>query len=84
MGVYTEWGTLQGTLQSNSNGAVTIQYDYCGSVATPAAGAETGGWIQYWDFSTGAMSTNVIYLGTGSSAGGVGAAPCWAWVAMAS
>ena len=71
---------------SGVNGLKTVLYQYCGAVAAPAAKAATGGRIQYWDFaaSTPALSTNVIYVGTGSASGGAGAAPCFTWVTPAS
>lgn len=61
-------------LLTNSTGADTsltssttnlenmVDYDYVGT-----AGAATGGRIQYWDFSTNAISTNIIYVGNADS-----------------
>lgn len=47
-----------------SNGEASIDYDYVGGSATTATGAR----IRYWDFTTGALSTTVIYLGTATAA----------------
>ena len=70
---------------SSSNGATAVFYQYCGAIAAPTAGNETGGRIQYWDFTTGAVSTNVIYLGTGAAGLGAGTgAVCNTWVTPAS
>lgn len=46
-----------------SNGATDVTWSYVGSSATTA----TGGRITYWDFSTGAVSTDVIYVGDATS-----------------
>lgn len=51
------------TALSATNGEASVDYDYVGASATTA----TGGRIQYWDFTTGAVSTTVIYLGTATS-----------------
>lgn len=59
----------------------TVVYESCGATASPAATAVTGGRIQYFDFSTTAVSTTVIYVGSGQAT--VGAAPCFAWAAAA-
>lgn len=68
-----------------SNGLTNVWYQYCGTVAAPAAGAATGGRIQYWDFTTNALSTNVVYVGTGAAGLGVGAGTvCNTWVTPAS
>jgi prepilin-type N-terminal cleavage/methylation domain-containing protein len=77
---------LTGAL-SASNATTTITYQYCGAVAAPAAGAATGGRIQYWDssLSTPAVSSNVLYVGTGAAGLGVGAGTvCNTWVTPAS
>jgi len=67
------------------NGLKTVQYQYCGAVAAPAAGAATGGRIQYYDFTTSALSTNIIYVGSGAATLGVGAGTvCNTWVTPAS
>ena len=39
-----------------------VDYEYKGSVSAP-----TGAKITYWDFTTGALSTTVIYLGDAKS-----------------
>ena len=49
-----------GGVLSAANGENSIDYDYVGASTTTA----TGGRVRYWDFTTGAISTNVIYLGT--------------------
>lgn len=36
---------------------------------SPDCTAPTGGRITYWDFTTGAQSTNVIYVGSGAATG---------------
>lgn len=77
-------GTGVNATPSATNGLTTVWYQYCGSVAAPAAGAALGGRIQYWDFATGALSTSVIYVGTGSSTGGGGTGNCHTWVTPAS
>ena len=77
-------GTGVNATPSATNGLTTVWYQYCGAVAAPAAGAATGGRIQYWDFTTGALSTSVVYFGTGSSSMGAGVAPCHTWVTPAS
>ena len=43
----------------------TVWFQYCGATVAPAETAALGGRIQYWDYSTGQVSTNVIYFGTG-------------------
>lgn len=73
-------GTGVNATPSGTNGLTTVWYEYCGAVAAPAAGAATGGRIRYWDFTTGALSTNIIYVGSGSASGGAAAAPCHTWV----
>lgn len=67
---------------NNTNGATTIWYQYCGATGTGlATTAATGGRIRYWDFSTGAFSTNVIYFGTGASGLGAGSGTvCNTWL----
>jgi prepilin-type N-terminal cleavage/methylation domain-containing protein len=66
---------LTTTALDSSNGAASIKYMYCGDVADPGVDdVIKGGRIQFWDFSTGAASANVIYVGTGSAT--TGAAPC--------
>lgn len=78
-------GTGLTAAPSASNATTTIQYQYCGAVAAPAAGAATGGRIQYWDSTTGALSTNVLYVGTGAAGLGAGAGTvCNTWVTPAS
>jgi prepilin-type N-terminal cleavage/methylation domain-containing protein len=76
-------GTGANATPSATNGLTTVLYQYCGTVAAPAAGAETGARIQFWDFKTSALSTTVLYMGTGSSSGGAGSAPCHTWVTPA-
>jgi prepilin-type N-terminal cleavage/methylation domain-containing protein len=78
-------GTVNNATPSATNGQTTVWYQYCGAVAAPAAGAALGGRIQFWDFSTGALSTTVLYVGTGAAGLGVGAgAVCNTWVTPAS
>lgn len=77
-------GTGNNATPSATNGLVTVWYQYCGTIAAPLAGAETGGRIQVWDFTTGALSTTVTYVGTGASGLGVGSgAVCNTWVTPA-
>lgn len=45
------------------NGKTSVAYQYKGSSATTA----TGGQILFWDFSTNAVSTTIIYVGDGKS-----------------
>ena len=47
---------------SSSNGTTNVTWECLTSCTDPA-----GGKITYWDFSTGAVSTNVIYVGTADS-----------------
>src|ERR1044072_3993704 len=54
-------GTTSGL--TSSNGKTSVSYQYKGSSATTA----TGGRIQFWDFSTGAVSTTKIYVGDATS-----------------
>jgi len=62
----------------------TVVYEYCGAVAAPAATATTGGRIRYWDFATNALSTTIIYVGTGQVGLGAGAGTvCNTWVTPA-
>ena len=62
-------GTEPLTLLTAANKAVTVTYACSGGTASAGActGA-TGGKITYWDFSTSAVSTNVLYLGAATSA----------------
>jgi prepilin-type N-terminal cleavage/methylation domain-containing protein len=77
-------GTGVNATPSATNGATTVWYQYCGAIAAPLSGNETGGRIQYWDFGTNALSTNVVYVGTGAAGLGVGAgAVCNTWVTPA-
>lgn len=46
-----------------SNGETSVSYQYKGASATTA----TGGRVQYWDFTTGAVSATVIYVGNAAS-----------------
>ncbi len=46
-----------------SNGEGSVSYQYKGGSATTA----TGGRVQYWDFTTGAVSGTVIYVGNAAS-----------------
>jgi prepilin-type N-terminal cleavage/methylation domain-containing protein len=50
------------TALSNANGKTSILYKYKGASTAP-----TGGSVSYWDFTTGAASTTVIYVGDGKS-----------------
>lgn len=73
-----------GTLTS-ANATTTVLYQYCGAVAAPAAGAATGGRIQYFDSVTNATATTVLYVGTGAAGLGAGAGTvCNTWVTPAS
>jgi O-antigen ligase len=54
-------GTTNGL--TSTNGKTTVSYQYKGASATTA----TGGRIQFWDFSTGAVSTTKIYVGDANS-----------------
>jgi prepilin-type N-terminal cleavage/methylation domain-containing protein len=47
---------------SNTNGENSIDYDIVGTSANA-----TGGRVRYWDFTTGAVATNIIYLGSATS-----------------
>ena len=77
-------GTGVNATPSATNGTTTMLYEYCGAVAAPTAGNETGGRIQFWDFSTGALSSTVYYFGSGAAGLGVGAgAVCNTWVTPA-
>lgn len=67
-----------GTAISATNGESSISYEYCGATATPAAGAALGGRIRYWDFSTNAFSTTIIYVGSGAAT--IGTDTCDSWV----
>lgn len=70
---------------SADNATTTVTYQYCGAVAAPAADAATGGRIQFWDSVTGAVSTTVLYVGTGAAGLGAGAGTvCNTWVTPAS
>ena len=52
---------LTGSQTLATNKSVSeILWKYDGSI-----GASTGGTIQYWDFSTNAISTNILKVGTG-------------------
>jgi prepilin-type N-terminal cleavage/methylation domain-containing protein len=79
--LYYTGGTGNNATPSNANGTTTVWYQYCGAVAAPLAGAETGGRIQYWDFTgSGALSSNIIYVGTGAASLGVGTGTvCTTW-----
>lgn len=55
--------TNTSTALSGSNGLTNVTYEYVGGTATTA----TGGRLKYWDFTTGAASTTVIYLGSATS-----------------
>jgi len=57
--------TLSSSAPTSSNGTTTVQFLVC-SNATPTV---VGYQIKYWDFTTGAVSTNVITGGTSSGAG---------------
>jgi len=46
-----------------TDGKTQVSYQYKGSSATTA----TGGRIQFWDFSTGAVSSTKIYVGDAAS-----------------
>ena len=46
-----------------SNGTTNVRWEYVGSSATSA----TGGRIRYWDFTTNALSTTIIYVGDATS-----------------
>ena len=48
---------------TSGNGETSVSYQYKGASATTA----TGGRVQFWDFSTGAVSTTVIYVGNAAS-----------------
>ena len=48
---------------TSANGSTSVSYQYKGASATTA----TGGRVQYWDFSTGTVSTSVIYVGDAAS-----------------
>jgi prepilin-type N-terminal cleavage/methylation domain-containing protein len=54
--------TISGSAPTSSTQTV-IQYQYIGADATHA----TGGELIYWDYATGAPSTNVIYVGNATS-----------------
>ena len=58
--------TVQGTAIAAAS-TTTIRYEYCGVAANPAAGSVLGGRITYWDYTTGAVSLNIIYVGSGTS-----------------
>jgi prepilin-type N-terminal cleavage/methylation domain-containing protein len=45
-----------------TNGERAVEYHY-----TPTTGSATGARIRYWDYQTGAISTNIIYLGNATS-----------------
>lgn len=53
----------------------------CGATSPIGTGNALGGRIQYWDSVTGAVSTNIIYFGTGSAT--TGTATCNAWETIA-
>jgi type IV pilus assembly protein PilA len=50
------------TTLSNTNGENSVDYDLVGTSANA-----TGGRVRYWDFTTGALATTVIYLGGATS-----------------
>lgn len=55
--------TNTSTALSGTNGLTNVTYEYVGGSATTA----TGGRLKYWDFTTGAASTTIIYLGSAVS-----------------
>ena len=77
-------GTGNNATPSATNGTVTVWYQYCGAIAAPAAGAELGGRIRFWDFSTSALSTTIIYVGSGTVGDAPGTATCNTYVTPAS
>jgi prepilin-type N-terminal cleavage/methylation domain-containing protein len=86
-GIYLYYlgGTGNNAALSAANGKTTIWYQYCGTTAAPTAGNETGARIQYWDFTTNALSINVVYLGSGAPGLGAGSGTvCNTWVTPAS
>ena len=70
--------TVQGAALTEAS-TTTISYQYCGATAAPAVTAALGGKITYWDYSTGTVSTNVIFVGSGTAAAGT--ATCHTYVA---
>ena len=56
--------TLWGTTITAANLGKTVTWECLTTCTNP-----TGGRITYYDFTTGARSTNIIYVGSGSSAG---------------
>jgi prepilin-type N-terminal cleavage/methylation domain-containing protein len=73
------------TSLTSTDATTTVFYQYCGAVAAPAAGAATGGRIQYWDTVAGSLAAKILYIGTGASGLGVGAGTvCNTWVTPAS
>jgi prepilin-type N-terminal cleavage/methylation domain-containing protein len=53
----------QATALTATSGPTTVTWAYVGSSATTA----TGGRITYWDATTNAVSTNIIYVGNATS-----------------
>jgi prepilin-type N-terminal cleavage/methylation domain-containing protein len=53
----------QTTALTSTTGTTTVTWAYVGTSATTA----TGGRITYWDFSTGAVSTTIVYVGSATS-----------------
>ncbi|QQG51100.1 MAG: prepilin-type N-terminal cleavage/methylation domain-containing protein [Candidatus Saccharibacteria bacterium] len=53
----------QSTALTSTSGTTTVTWAYVGTSATTA----TGGRITYWDFTTGAVSTTIIYVGNATS-----------------
>ena len=73
--------TIQGTDPTTGNGQTTLRWDYCGAAAAPAAGAELGGRITWWDYN-GTPGVKYIAVGSGlAQAGNPGTANCNTWVA---
>lgn len=54
--------TSAATPLSRTNGLTNVTYEYAGYFS-----AATGGRIKYWDFTTGSVSTTVIYVGSAVS-----------------
>lgn len=67
---------ISATAPTSGNMLTNLQYYYCGDIAAPGVGAAKGGRIIYHDGTT----TQTVYVGSGSSTGGAGAAPCHTWV----
>ncbi len=58
-----------------------IWYQYCGASAVPGVAGALGGKLVYWDYTTGAPSTNIIYVGSGAAT--LVPATCNTWVSAA-